>query len=41
MAIDLWGFKNVKDLEKNTSDFPETILKEQIRDLCFMENLFI
>ena len=33
MAIDLWGFKNVKDLEKNTSDFPETILKEQISAL--------
>ena len=30
MAIDLWGFRDVKDLEKNTSDFPETILKEQI-----------
>ena len=33
MAIDLWGFKDVKDLEKNTSDFPETILKEQISAL--------
>lgn len=30
MAIDLWGFKDVKDLEKNTSNYPETILKEQI-----------
>lgn len=30
MAIDLWGFKDVKELEKNTSDFPETIFKEQI-----------
>lgn len=33
MAIDLWGFKDVKELEKNTSDFPETILKEQITSL--------
>lgn len=30
MSIDLWGFKDVRDLEKNTSDFPEAILKEQI-----------
>lgn len=33
MAIDLWGFKNTRDLEKNTSDYPETILKEQISAL--------
>lgn len=33
MAIDLWGLRDVKDLEKNTSDFPETILKEQISAL--------
>lgn len=30
MASDYWGFKNVKELERDTSDFPETILKEQI-----------
>lgn len=30
MAQDLWGFKNVKDLEKSTKDMPDTILKEQI-----------
>ena len=33
MAIDLWGFKDTRDLEKNTSDYPETILKEQISAL--------
>ena len=33
MAMDLWGFKNARDLEKNTSDYPETILKEQISAL--------
>lgn len=27
---DLWGFKNVKELEKNTRDMPDSILKEQI-----------
>ena len=33
MAIDLWGFKDTRELEKNTSDYPETILKEQISAL--------
>lgn len=27
---DLWGFKNVNELEKNTKDMPDAILKEQI-----------
>lgn len=27
---DLWGFNNVKELEKNTRDMPDSILKEQI-----------
>lgn len=30
MERDLWGFKDVKDLEKSTKDMPDTILKEQI-----------
>ncbi len=30
MERDLWGFKDVKDLEKSTKDLPDTILKEQI-----------
>lgn len=30
MSLDLWGFKDVKDLEKNTRDMPDSILKEQI-----------
>ena len=30
MARDLWGFKDAKELEKNTKDMPDTILKEQI-----------
>ena len=30
MARDLWGFHNVKDLEKSTKDMPDSILKEQI-----------
>lgn len=33
MFKDLWGFKDAKDLEKNTGDYPETILKEQISAL--------
>ena len=27
---DLWGFKNIKELEKSTKDMPDSILKEQI-----------
>lgn len=27
---DLWGFKDIKELEKNTKDMPDSILKEQI-----------
>ncbi len=27
---DLWGFKDVKELEKNTQDMPDAILKKQI-----------
>ena len=27
---DLWGFKDVKELEKNIKDMPDTIFKEQI-----------
>ncbi len=27
---DLWGFKNIKELEKSTQDMPDSILKEQI-----------
>lgn len=27
---DLWGFRDIRELEKNTKDMPETILKEQI-----------
>lgn len=34
MALDLWSFKDKKELEKNTSDFPDTILKEQISMLA-------
>lgn len=30
MERDLWGFKDVKELEKSTKDMPDTILKEQI-----------
>lgn len=30
MAQDLWGFKDIKELERNTKDMPDTILKEQI-----------
>lgn len=30
MSTDLWGFKDEKDLQKNTADMPDTILKEQI-----------
>lgn len=30
MKMDLWGFKDEKELQKNTSDMPDTILKEQI-----------
>lgn len=30
---DLWGFKDVKELEKNIKDMPDTILKEQISSL--------
>lgn len=33
MAMDLWGFKDTRELEKNTSDYPETILKKQISAL--------
>ncbi|MCI5583497.1 MAG: hypothetical protein MR357_07270 [Anaeroplasma sp.] len=33
MAMDLWGFKDIRDLKKNISDYPETILKEQIAAL--------
>ena len=27
---DLWGFKDIRELEKNTQDMPDSILKEQI-----------
>lgn len=27
---DLWGFKDVRELEKNTKDMPDAILKEQV-----------
>ena len=30
MERDFWGFKDFTDLEKNTKDMPDTILKEQI-----------
>ncbi len=30
MGKDLWSFKSVKELEKQTEDLPDTILKEQI-----------
>ena len=30
MTRDLWGFKDVRDLEKSTKDMPDMILKEQI-----------
>lgn len=46
MGKDLWSFKSVKDLEKQTKDLPDTILKEQImllgekRILHCMEKLF-
>lgn len=30
MAQDLWGFKDIKELERNIKDMPDTILKEQI-----------
>jgi len=30
MGKDLWSFKSVKDLERQTKDLPDTILKEQI-----------
>lgn len=30
MGKDLWSFKSAKDLERQTKDLPDTILKEQI-----------
>ena len=33
MSKDLWGFNNAKELENNTENYPETILKEQIEAL--------
>lgn len=30
MERDLWGFKDVRELEKSTKDMPDMILKEQI-----------
>lgn len=30
MGKDLWSFKTAKDLERQTKDLPDTILKEQI-----------
>lgn len=30
MGKDLWSFKSAKDLERQTEDLPDTILKEQI-----------
>lgn len=30
MERDLWGFKDVRELEKSTKDLPDMILKEQI-----------
>lgn len=30
MAKDLWGFKGVSDLEKDTQEMPDSILNEQI-----------
>lgn len=30
MIKDLWGFKDIRDLEKSTADMPESILKEQV-----------
>lgn len=30
MGRDLWSFKSVKELERQTKDMPDTILKEQI-----------
>ena len=33
MAADLWGFRDAKDLERNTGDCPDVILKEQILPL--------
>ena len=41
MERDLWGFKNVKDLEKSTKDMPDTILKEQIALLGEKTNFIV
>lgn len=30
MSTDLWGFKDEQDLQRNTADMPDIILKEQI-----------
>ena len=30
MTIDLWGFRDSKDLERSIVDMPDSILKEQI-----------
>ena len=30
MSRDYWGFKNIKDLKKETQDMPDSILKEQV-----------
>lgn len=30
MKTDLWGFKDVKELQRNSEDMPDVILKEQI-----------
>lgn len=38
---DLWGFKDVKELEKNIKDMPDTILKEQISSLGDKTNFIL
>lgn len=38
MSKDLWGFKDPKELEKNTKDMPDSILKDQISLLAEKTN---
>lgn len=39
--MDLWGFKDPKELEKNTKDMPDSILKEQISLLASKTNYIL
>lgn len=41
MSKDLWGFKDPKELEKNTKDMPDSILKEQISLLADKTNYIL